>query len=60
MTYLDMKREEARSMSMRITYLLKQNENIIDDEIGKLMDEYKAKRDEILEIIAEETRYAYV
>ena len=60
MTYLDMKREEARSMSMRITYLLKQNEDMIDDEIGKLMDEYAEKRREILDIIAEETRYDYV
>ena len=57
MTYLQMKRDEARSMSMRINYLLRMNENMIDDEIGKLMDEYAEKRREILDIIAEETRY---
>lgn len=57
MTYLQMKQDEARSLSMRINYLLRMNDNFIDEEIGKLMDDYRAKRIEVLDIIAEETRY---
>ena len=40
MTYYEMMNEKRRSLVLRINYLLRMNDNIIDDEIQKLMDEY--------------------
>jgi len=57
MTYFQMKKDEQRSLANRITYLLRMNDNFIDEEIQKLMDEYKAKTDEVNAAYAEENRY---
>ena len=60
MTYYEMMNEKRRSLVLRINYLLRMNDNIIDDEIQKLMDEYKVVRTETTNAYAEETRYDYV
>lgn len=57
MTYYEMMNEKRRSLSMRINYLLRMNDNFIDDEIQKLMDEYKVVRTETTNAYAEENRY---
>ena len=58
MTYYEMMNEKRRSLVLRINYLLRMNDNIIDDEIQKLMDEYKVVRTETTDAYAEENRYA--
>ena len=57
MTYYEMMNEKRRSLVLRINYLLRMNDNIIDDEIQKLMDEYKVVRTETTNAYAEENRY---
>lgn len=57
MSYYQLLNEKRRSLSMRINYLLRMNDNIIDDEIQKLMDEYKVVSTEATNAYAEENRY---
>ncbi len=58
MTYYEMMNEKRRSLVLRINYLLRMNDNIIDDEIQKLMDEYTDVSYETNKAYVEETRYA--
>lgn len=57
MTYYEMMNEKRRSLVLRINYLLRMNDNIIDDEIQKLMDEYKVVRTETTNAYAEVALY---
>lgn len=56
MTYYEMMSEKRRSLVLRINYLLRMNDNIIDEEIQELMDEYKIVSTETTNAYAEEAR----
>lgn len=60
MTYYEMMNEKRHSLVLRINYLLRMNDNIIDEEIQKLMDEHKVVSTETTNAYAEEVRYISV